>query len=177
MSTLYGIFAVFATPEAATRAAAHLRQTGISAMEAYTPYPVEALARMLRPGCKLMLPAVMTAAAIAGAAYGYWIQVWDEVIDYPINVGGRPHHSWPAFVVSAFEIMLLVTLAAGLIAMLAASRLPKLQHPTFLASVFQRASRDRFLICVKASDPHFDADSLRETFRTLGADTVEEVRA
>jgi hypothetical protein len=61
--------------------------------------------------------------------------------------------------------------------MLAASRVPQLQHPTFLASVFQRASRDRFLICVKASDPHFDAESLRETFRTLGADTVEEVRA
>ena len=177
MSAVYGMLAVFATPDAAAKAAAHLRKSGIAAIEAYTPYPVEALGRILRPDRKLFLPGAMVVAAIAGAAYGYWIQVWGEVIDYPINVGGRPHHSWPAFLVSAFEIMLLVTLAAGLVAMLAASQLPKLHHPTFAASVFQRASRDRFLICVKASDPCFDAGSLRETFGKLGAETVEEVRA
>jgi hypothetical protein len=177
MSDLYGMLGVFRTPEAATKAAAQLRQSGIDGLEAYTPYPVEPLNRMLRPGRSIVLPAVMFAAAIAGAAYGYWIQVWGEVIDYPINVGGRPYQSWPAFIVSAFEIMLLVTVAVGLVAMLAASRLPKLYHPTFAAPAFARASRDRFVICVKASDPAFDPASLRQAFDRLGAEHVEEVRA
>lgn len=177
MSKLYGMLGVFRTSDAATKAAAHLRQAGIEAVEAYTPYPVEALTRMLRPGRNVLLPALMFAAAVFGAAYGYWIQYWDEALDYPINVGGRPHNSWPAFAVSTFEFMLLVAVAAGLFGLLAASRLPKLHHPTFSAKTFGRASRDRFVICVKASDPRFDPASLRETFGRLGAEDVEEVRA
>jgi hypothetical protein len=177
MSDLYGVLGIFKTPDAATNAAAHLRQSGIEAFEAYTPYPVEALNRILRPGRNVLLPALMFVAAILGAAYGYWIQYWGEAVDYPINVGGRPYNSWPAFIVSAFEIMLLVTVAAGLVGMLLASRLPKLYHPTFGAKGFARASRDRFVICVKATDPRFDAASLRETFGKLGAEQVEEVRA
>jgi hypothetical protein len=119
----------------------------------------------------------MFAAAVFGAGYGYWVQYWGEAVDYPINVGGRPYHSWPAFIVSAFEFMLLVSVAAGLVAMLAASRLPRLYHPTFAAKTFERASRDRFVICVKATDPFFDPASLRETFGMLGAEDIEEVPA
>lgn len=177
MSGLYGVLGVFRTPDAAANAAAHLRESGIEALEAYTPYPVEPLNRIIRPGRNVLLPALMFAGAVFGAAYGYWIQYWDEVLDYPINVGGRPYNSWPAFTVSTFEFMLLVAVAAGLFGMLVASRLPKLHHPTFSAKTFARVSRDRFVICVKASDPDFDLASLRETFGKLGAEDVEEVRA
>jgi hypothetical protein len=177
MSDLYGVLGIFRTADAAANAAAHLRRSGIEAFDAYTPYPVESLDRIRRPGRKLMLPAIMFAAAVFGAGYGYWIQYWDEALDYPLNVGGRPYHSWPAFIVSAFEFMLLVTVAAGFFAMLAASRLPKLYHPTFAAKTFERASRDRFVICVKATDPLFDPASLRETFGSLGAEEIEEVAA
>ncbi len=177
MNDVYGMLGVFKTPEAAANAAVHLRECGLSAFEAYTPYPVKTLNRIIRPGRSIFLPALMFAAAIFGAGYGYWIQYWDEALNYPINVGGRPHHSWPAFIVSAFEFMLLVTVAAGLFGMLLASRLPKLSHPTFAAATFERASRDRFIICVKASDPRFDPASLRETFGRLGAERIEEVRA
>ncbi len=177
MSDLYGVLGIFKTADAAANAAAHLRQSGIEAFEAYTPYPVEPLNSIRHPGRKWMLPAIMLAAAVFGAGYGYWIQYWDEALGYPINVGGRPYHSWPAFIVSAFEFMLLVTVAAGLFAMLAASRLPKLHHPVFSAMAFERASRDRFLLCVKASDPRFDPASLRDDFARLGAEHIEEVRA
>jgi hypothetical protein len=177
MSDLYGVLGVFNTPDAATNAAAHLRQSGVEAFEAYTPYPVETLNRIVRPGRNIFLPGLMFAAAVFGAAYGYWIQYWGEALDYPINVGGRPYNSWPGFIVSAFEFMLLVTVAAGLAGMLLASRLPKLYHPTFAAKAFERASRDRFVICVKATDPRFDPAALRETFDRLGAEQIEEVRA
>jgi hypothetical protein len=177
MRKLFGVIAVFDTAEAVRNAAAHLRDAGFRAFEAYTPYPVEGLDQIVDPGPKPFLPLLMFCAAILGAAWGYWIQYWDEAVNYPINVGGRPHNSWPAFMVGTFEFMLLVTIAAGLIGMLAASRLPKLYHPLFEAGAFGRASRDRFVICVEARDPQFDAASVRQTFERLGAERIEDVRA
>ncbi len=177
MRELFGIIGVFATPEAVKNAALRLRQAGFRAFEAYTPCPVEDLDQIVHPGPKLFLPLLMFVAAILGAAYGYWIQYWDEALNYPLNVGGRPYNSWPAFAVSTFEFMLLIAIAAGFFGMLAVSRLPKLYHPLFEARSFARASRDRFVICIEASDPHFDAVSARAMFEELGAERIEEVRA
>lgn len=177
MSGLYGVLAVFDTPEGATRAAAHLRDSGFRRFEAYTPYPLEKLNEIVHPGPKPFLPLLMFAAAVLGAAWGYFIQYWDEALNYPLNVGGRPYNSWPAFIVGTFEFMLLVAVFAGLIGMLAASRLPRLYHPIFQAPSFERASRDRFVICVEATDPIFDPADLRETFGRLGAERIEEVPA
>jgi hypothetical protein len=177
MKDLFGVVAVFNTAGAAKNAAARLRQLGYRAFEAYTPYPVEGLDRIIHPGPKRLLPRVMFAAAILGAAWAYWIQYWDEALNYPLNVGGRPHNSWPAFTVSTFEFMLLAAVTAGFFGMLAASRLPRLYHPVFEARGFARASRDRFVICIEASDPSFDAAMVRRAFEQLGAEQIEEVRA
>jgi hypothetical protein len=177
MKELFGVIAVFDTPDAVKDAADHLRRSGFRAFEAYTPYPIEGLNQIIHPGPKFRLPIVMFVAAILGAGWGYWIQYWDEALNYPLNVGGRPHNSWPAFMVSTFEFMLLVTVAAGFFGMLAASRLPKLYHPIFDAKAFERASRDRFLICVEARDPSFDAPAVRRVFQQLGAERIEEVPA
>jgi len=177
MKSLFGIVATFDSPDAVKEAARHLRQSGFRAFEAYTPYPVEGLGEIIHPGPKRFLPLLMFAAAIVGAAWGYWIQYWGEAVNYPLNVGGRPYNSWPAYVVGTFEFMLLVTVAVGFVGMLAASRLPKLYHPIFEADAFERASLDRFVICVESTDPHFDADSIRREFALLGAERIEEVRA
>ncbi|MBV8827270.1 MAG: DUF3341 domain-containing protein [Bradyrhizobiaceae bacterium] len=177
MKSLFGIIATFDTPDAVRDAARQLRQSGFRAFEAYTPYPVEGLAEIIHPGPKRFLPLLMFGAAIVGAAWGYWIQYWGEAFNYPLNVGGRPFNSWPAFVVGTFEFMLLVAVAAGFVGMLAASRLPKLYHPIFEADAFERASRDRFVICVESTDPRFDADLIRREFALLGAERIEEVRA
>jgi hypothetical protein len=177
MKSLFGVAGVFDTAEAVKGAAARLRQQGYRVFEAYTPYPVEGLDRIIHPGPKRTLPLLMFAGAILGAVWGYWIQFWDEALNYPINVGGRPHNSWPAFMVGTFEFMLLVTVAAGFFGMLAASRLPRLYHPVFEAFAFPRATRDRFVICIEASDPHFDASAIRREFEQLGAQQIEEVRA
>lgn len=177
MRATFGIIGEFTTPDAVRSAAARLRQSGFRAFEAYTPYPVEGLDEIIHPGPKLFLPLLMFAAAVLGAGWGYWIQYWDEALNYPLNVGGRPYNSWPAFMVGTFEFMLLVTVAAGFLGMLAASRLPKLYHPIFEARAFERASRDRFVICLEAADPRFDAASVRVLFEQLGAANIEEVPA
>jgi hypothetical protein len=168
---------VFDTAEAVKNAAARLRQQGYRAFEAYTPYPVEGLDRIIHPRSQRLLPGLMFAAAVLGAAWAYWIQYWDEALNYPLNVGGRPYNSWPAFIVSTFEFMLLVAIAAGFFGMLAVSRLPRLYHPVFEASAFARASRDRFVVCIEATDPRFDASLVRREFEELGAEQIEEVRA
>jgi len=177
MTALFGVVAVFDTAEAVKNAAARLRQQGYRVFETYTPYPVEGLGRIIHPGPHRLLPRVMFGAAILGAAWGYWIQYWDEALNYPLNVGGRPYDSWPAFMVGTFEFMLLVTIAAGFFAMLAASRLPRLYHPVFEAAAFPRATRDRFLICIEASDPSFEVSAVRRDFEQLGAEQIEEVHA
>jgi len=174
---LFGLVGVFDSAEAVRRAAARLRAAGFRAFDAYTPYPVEGLDDIVHPGAQLFLPLLMFAAAIVGAAWGFWIQYWDEVLNYPLNVGGRPFNSWPAFIVGAFEFMLLVTVTAGFVGMLARSGLPKLYHPIFEASGFHNASRDRFVICIEATDPRYDGQSLRVLLRELGAEQIEEVRA
>ncbi|MDE1932808.1 DUF3341 domain-containing protein [Bradyrhizobium sp.] len=177
MNELFGIVAEFATPQAVRTAAEDLRRAGFRVFEAYTPYPVEGLDRIIHPAPKPVLPLVMFAAAVIGAGWGYWIQFWDEALNYPLNVGGRPFNSWPAFMVGTFEFMLLVTVAAGFFGMLATSGLPRLYHPIFEANAFARASSDRFVICVEAIDSRFDAAAVRALFERLGADRIEEVPA
>jgi hypothetical protein len=177
MSDLFGIIGVFGNADAVREAAVQVRNAGYRVFETYTPYPVEGLAEIVHPGPKRFLPLLMFGGAVFGAIWGYWIQFWDEALNYPLNVGGRPHNSWPAFTVSTVEFMLLCAVAAGLFGLLAVSRLPKLYHPLFEAKSFARASKDRFLICIETSDPRFDADSIGELFSQLGAERIEEVRA
>lgn len=177
MSEPFGIIGVFDTPAAVKHAARTLRICGFRSIEAYTPFPVEGLDEALRPGRRTFLPLVMFAAAIVGAAWGYFIQYWDEAIDYPINVGGRPHNSWPAFIVSALEITLLITVAAGFFGWLASCRLPRLYHPIFNSAAIDRASVDRFVLCVEASDPAFEPERIRAVLRASGAAEIDEVPA
>lgn len=177
MSDLFGLIGVFRTPDAVRNAAAHVRDAGYRKFEVYTPYAVEGLDELLHPGTKWGLPVLMFGGAVFGAAGGYWIQAWSEVVNYPLNVGGRPYNSWPAFTVGTFEFMVLCAVAAGLFGLLAASGLPRLYRPIFEARSFARASRDRFLVCVEATDSRFDAAAISELFARLGAERIEEVRA
>ena len=169
------LVAAFSQPPAILEAAQQLRNLGYRAVEAYTPYPVEGIGQIIHPGRKLFLPLLMFVAAVLGAGWGYFIQYWDEALDYPINVGGRPHNSWPAFMVGDFEFTVLVAVFAGLFGLLAASRLPRLYHPIFNAPEFARASRDRFVLCVEARDPGFEPATIRRVFERHGAESVAEV--
>ena len=174
----YGIIGIFDTPDATLGTARQLRELGFRAVEAYTPYPVEGLSEAVGPGRNpILLPIVIFLGAVIGAGCGWFIQYWDEVLNYPINVGGRPYNSWPAFVVSGLEITLLFAIAAGFFGLWLACRLPRLYHPIFVADAFERASRDRFVLCVEARDPSFEPGLVRRLFERHGAAEVAEVPA
>jgi Protein of unknown function (DUF3341) len=122
-----------------------------------------------------LITAVMVAAGIAGACIGYFYQYWDAVLGYPINVGGRPYNSWPGFVPSAWEVCAVFTVYAGFFAFCIASGLSRLYHPIFAAPDFERASQDRFFICIEAHERGEATQRLRALFERHGAERTAEL--
>lgn len=152
---LHGIVAEFARAEALAEAVAAAREAGYTRLEAFSPFPLGPVARALGESPRA-LPWIATAAGLTGAAVQYGSQVWLNAVDYPLNVGGRPLHSWPAFVPATIIVAILWAGLAAILAFLVAARLPRLHHPVFAVPGFERASEDRFFLLIGAEDPLFD---------------------
>lgn len=150
------LVAEFSSEAGLVAAASRLREEGFTALEAYTPYPVEALDVILtRP--RRALPLLVFAAGMLGLAGGFFMQWYGAAVSYPINIGGRPDASWPAFIPIAFEIAVLCAVTAGFVGFFVLARLPKPYQPIQAVPGFERASQDRFFLTVDAADPRFDA--------------------
>ncbi len=174
--SLYGVIAAFADPDGLMEAARSMRARGYSRMDGFSPFQVEGLAEVLGAR-KSRLPRIVLAGAVAGAAVAYGLILYSVEIDYPINVGGRPLHSWPAFVIIAFEAAILGAALAGFLGMLIANGLPRYYHPVFNAGSFTYAQGGKFYLLVEAADPKFRKAVTKGQLTRLGAETVEEVEA
>jgi hypothetical protein len=171
---LYGILAEFAEASSLLEAVHRVRARGYRRLEAYSPFSIEGLAEALGPTID-RVPFVTLMGGALGAVVGYFIQWYSATINYPINVGGRPLDSWPSFMPTTFEICVLAAAFGAVIGMLVQNGLPRLMHPLFAVEGFERATQDRFFLCVLSADPHFDAHATAEFLGTLGALTVKEV--
>ena len=170
----YGLMAEFDNPTAAVAAARRVQEEGYTKIDAFSPYPVEELSEAIGVH-KTYMPHVVLAGGILGGTVGYLMQYYLHVHYYAINVGGKPFHSWPAFIPVTFE---MTVLGAGLFAvfgMLAMNGLPEPYHPVFNAPNFALASRDRFFVLVESTDPKFDRERTAEFLRTLNAREVTDV--
>jgi ActD protein len=173
---LYGLMAEFAAPEALIAAAARSREAGYKKVEAYTPYPMEEVAEALHVR-RSHLPLIVLVGGILGALGGYFLQYWVNVIEFPLNIGGRPFHSWPAFIVPTFETTILCAALSAVLGMFALNGLPQPYHPVFNVPRFAAASRDRFFLVIEAADPQFDRRQTEEFLRGLQPSEVSEVAA
>jgi hypothetical protein len=143
-------------------------------MDAYSPYPIEELSEAMDLHAN-RLPLLVLCGGILGCIGGYLLQYWTSAIDYPINVGGRPLNSWPSFMPITFELTVLGASLAAVFGMLALNGLPMPYHPVFNVPRFALASRDRFFLCIEATDPRFDRDATRHFLETLRPRAISEV--
>jgi hypothetical protein len=170
----FGLIAEFDTPEAVLAAAERAYSEGYRHMEAYSPMPVDGLSEAIgfrRNGVSRLV----FIGGVSGAIGGFLMQTFSAVIHYPINIGGRPYFSWPAFIPVTFESGILLAAFSAVFGMLILNGLPRLHHPIFNAPGFERASIDRFFLLVMTRDPKFTPAGTRHFLETLNPLSVSEV--
>jgi Protein of unknown function (DUF3341) len=172
--SLYGLMAEFASPSDLVDAAQRAYAEGYRRMDAYSPFPVHGLAEAIG-FTRTRVPLLVFLGGLAGCVGGYYLQYWISAIDYPLNVGGRPFHSWPAFIPVTFELTILVAALAAVLGMLALNGLPRPYHPVFNVPAFELATRNRFFLCIEAADPRFDGSQTRRFLESLKPQAVFEV--
>ena len=170
---LHGVVGGFPSPELFLHALRELREGGYQHVEANVPFAVDGMEDLL-PGKPTPVARVVLITALIGGSGGYGLQYW-ATHDYPLNVGGRPLHSWPAFIPVTFELTVLTASLCGVIALLWLARMPRLDYPLFGVTGFSRASQDRFFVGVRSDDPRFDRRELAAFLYTLGAESIQEV--
>ena len=171
---IYGLLAEFEDPTSLVAAAERTHHAGFRCVDAYSPYPIEDLHEALGSH-HTRLPLIVLIGGLVGCLGGYTLQYWVSVLAYPINVGGKPFHSWPAFIPVTFECTILGAALAAVLGMLALNGLPQPYHPVFNVPRFALASRNRFFLCIESKDPKFDLEATRHFLETLNPREVTTV--
>jgi len=175
-SNIYGILAEFDHPEQLLAAARKTLEAGYRKFDAFTPFPIEGLSAAVG-FTKTRVPLLVLAGGIMGAMAAMAMMCYSAIWDYPLNVGGRPLFSWPAFIPITFELTVLGAATSAVLGMLALNGLPMPYHPLFNSNRFAMASHDRFFLCIEAQDPAFNLERTRKFMEDMGHCTVEIVPA
>jgi hypothetical protein len=174
VSGIYGLIAEFDNPTALVKAARAAREKGYRKLDAFSPFPIEGLNDALHLH-KNKLPLIVLAGGIIGGLSGYLLQYYITVISFPINIGGRPLHSWPSYIIITFELTILFGALSAVLGMLGLCGLPMPYHPVFNAPRFALASRNRFFLCIESADSLFDLAATGDFLRALEPHEVSEV--
>lgn len=170
----YGVVGEFEREEDVIHAAVALWVRGYRRVEIYSPHPIEGLAELF--GTRAWpLSLMVFGGAVSGFLGGYALQLFPNLIDYPQNIGGRPLHSWPAFLPISIELAVLFAALGGFMAFLIRAGLPRLHHPLFAVDGFHRSTTDALFVCVEANDPKFHPRRTRELLQNLTPVPVVEV--
>jgi hypothetical protein len=162
------------TPEALLDATRRAYEAGYRRMDAYSPFPIDGLAESMEFRKTAVAPIVLT-FGILGGLTGFGMQWYSAVVSYPLNIGGRPFFSWPSFIPITFELTVLFAALSSVVGMLALNGLPRPYHPIFNAPAFNRASADRFFLCLEGADPLFDPEETRSFLEESSPRTISEV--
>ena len=146
------LLAEFATSKEAADAARAAHESGHTPQDVLTPNPIEGIVEHIAPRPGGRIGWAMFVAGAMGAASGYLLQWYSAVIDYPIDSGGRPMNSWPAFLLVPYECAILAASVVGLLTWMWMCGLPKPFHPLFAAAVTERAVQDRYLLVFPRDD-------------------------
>lgn len=182
--TRWGWLAQFDGPEKLLAAADTLRRESNDAqpheerklvpVDAFAPFPVEGLEEAVgfRPST---IPWIILAGGLLGGAAIYILMYWINLYAYPLNVGGRPLHSWPAFIPPTFECIVLGASLFAIGGLLKLCGLPRLRHPVFEVEAFRRASTDGFFLAIQSEREGMTTDEVEQRLKDLGAMHTWEV--
>jgi hypothetical protein len=174
---LYGLMAEFKTVDDLLSAAGRTYREGYRDIDAFSPVPVHGLAEAMGQNDRTISKIVL-GGGIMGCLGGYSLAYWTSAIDYPLNIGGRPLHSWPAFIVPTFETTILLAAISAVVGMLALNGLPMPYHPVFNVKRFrEHASSDGLFLVIEAKDGKFDRAATKQFLQSLGATEINEVEA
>ena len=173
---IYGLMAEFNTPGQVVAAARQTHAAGYRKIDAYSPFPIEELAEAIGFHHNGVAPVVL-AGGVLGCLTGYLMQWWISTVSYPVNIGGRPFHSWPSFIVVTFELTILFAVLSAVFGMLALNGLPMPYHPTFNVPRFALASKDKFFLIIFSSDPKYSSAETRAFLESLNPHSISEVPA
>jgi hypothetical protein len=171
---LYGVMAEFDNPNRLVAAARRTYEVGYRRINGYSPYPIEELWEAIGFH-HTSLPVIVLIGGIIGGLGGFFMQYYLAVFDYPLNVGGKPFNSWPAFIPITFEMTILCAALAAVFGMLALNKLPQPYHPVFNAPNFKLASRDHFFLVIEANDPKYNHGEVVEFLKSLEPKEVTDV--
>jgi hypothetical protein len=171
---LYGIMAEFEHPHQVVDAAKRAHEAGYRRMDAYSPLPIHGLSEAIGFH-QTKLGWIVLGGGLTGCFAGFALQYWASVINYPINIGGKPLNSWPAFIPITFECTVLFAALSAVFGMLALNGLPRPHHPLFNVDRFDHATQDRSFLCIEARDEKFDRGETRKFLESLGPHEVTEV--
>jgi hypothetical protein len=171
---IYGILAEFDSSTDLVYATKAAYAAGYRKMDAYSPFPIEEASEALGFH-KTRVPLVVLLGGLLGGLSGFGLQYWINVISYPLNIGGKPYDSWPAFIVPTFEMTILFAGLAGVFGMFALNGLPMPYHPLFNVDRFSAVTRDKFFLCVEAADPKFDLVDTQRFIESLKPVSIAEV--
>ena len=171
---LYGVIAEFETPNDLVHAARKVYDAGYRRINGYSPFPIEELSEAIG-FTHTSLPLIVFIGGVIGGLSGFFMQYWIEVINYPINVGGKPTNRWPAFIPITFEMTVLFAAFSAVLGMLILNKLPQPYHPVFNLPNFALATRDRFFLAVEANDAKFNHGEVVDLLKSLNAVAVNDV--
>src|SRR6478752_5500216 len=153
-NALHGVMAEFDNGNALVEAARQTMAKGFTRVEAYSPVPIEELNDIIHK-TRTILPRLVLAGGLAGMATGFALQYWASVLEYPMNIGGRPMASWTTFIVPSYELTILFASLTAAIGMIMLNGLPQPYHPVFNVDRFSMASSDKFFLVIESTDPKF----------------------
>ena len=171
---IYGLMAEFNTPGDLLRAGEKLRDEGYQKWEAFTPFPIHGLDKIM--GYRNSLVGWV---ALGGGAFMFLnivFLIWfSNAFDYPLIVGGKPMFSVPMTFVPAYIMLIMGGAIGALIGMLGLNQLPRLHHPLFAKKRFELVSRDKFIVVIGAQDEKFCMTETKQLLESLGSTHVEIV--